>query len=458
MRQDSYALTKAYGAFASGLCYGDLPAQALRIACTGFVDCLGVMLAGSTEDAVTILHDTLDPSPGSAALVTGKGSASSMEAALINATAAHALDYDDVALGSHPSAVLVPAILAEAQSLDLSGKDMLTAYLAGYEVWADLVAREPESLHTKGWHPTGIYGAVAAAAACASLHRLDAGRATHAIGIGASQGAGLMANFGSMTKPLHCGRAAQAGILAARLAGAGFTSAPDALEHAHGLLRVVSPSGRARLDGADAIGQVWRILSVGLSIKRYPTCYSTHRPIDAMLDLVEAHAIAAPDVQGIEVSLSETFHQILRNHRPESALAAKFSVEFALAGTVIAQRMSLKELTDDFVRRPDVQRLMTLVSIHTNTDYDAEFPGASRFDQVRVALKDGRVLESEPVARPLGHAQRPMSEAELFDKFSDCAAAAMAASDAQALLDRLRQLDQIRARELSLVNAFSSTL
>ena len=127
------------------------------------------------------------------------------EAAWINGAAAHALDYDDVALRGHPSAVLVPAILAEAESLKATGAQMATAYAAGYEVWADLQRRDPDQHHEKGWHPTGIFGAIGAAAACASLRGLDPETATQAIALGASQSAGLVSNFGTMTKPFHAG-------------------------------------------------------------------------------------------------------------------------------------------------------------------------------------------------------------------------------------------------------------
>src|SRR5262249_41974697 len=150
---------------------------------------------------------------------------------------------DDVALRGHPSTVLVPAILAEAETLDVSGRDMVTAYVAGYETWAELVRREPGFHHGKGWHPTGIFGAIGAAAACASLRRLDPAKATEAIALGAAQSTGLMANFGTMTNPFHAGRSAHSGVMAARLAAAGFTASEDALEHPQGFLAAVSPAG-----------------------------------------------------------------------------------------------------------------------------------------------------------------------------------------------------------------------
>ena len=139
--------------------------------------------------------------------------------------------------------MLVPAILAEAEHLGSSGADMITAYVAGYEAWAELFRRDSGLLHQKGWHPTGLYGAVGAAAACAKLRKLDAEKSAIAIALGASQSAGLMSNFGTMTKPFHAGKAAHAGIMAARLAEAGFTANTDALEHPQGFLHAISPAG-----------------------------------------------------------------------------------------------------------------------------------------------------------------------------------------------------------------------
>src|SRR5207302_209363 len=140
------------------------------------------------------------------------------DAALVNGVAAHVLDYDDVAMDGHMSAVLTPAILAEGFALGSSGKEALAAYIAGYEIWALLKELEPGPLHERGFHPTAIWGTLSTAAACARLNRLGPTETSNAIAIAASLASGLVANFGTMTKSLHVGRSAQAGVLAARLA------------------------------------------------------------------------------------------------------------------------------------------------------------------------------------------------------------------------------------------------
>jgi 2-methylcitrate dehydratase PrpD len=443
------ALTRSLGQFVADLSPNRIPEEAVRIARMGYIDTIGTMIAGRNEDSVRIMTETLAPAEGPATLTFGERRAPAPEAAWINGTAAHALDYDDVALRGHPSTVLVPAILAEAETLGSRGGDIITAYVAGYETWAELFRRDSGLLHQKGWHPTGLYGAIGAAAACAKLRKLDAEKAAIAIALGASQSAGLMSNFGTMTKPFHAGRAAHAGVMAARLAEAGFTANTDALEHPQGFLHAISPTGTEDRTSESRAGEDWAILSQGLGIKKYPTCYCTHRAIDCMLDLVNSSPIKVDDVAGIRVSLSDYFATVLRNHQPETGLAAKFSIEFCMASGIVAQRVGLRELTDGFVQRPDIQALMRKVEIVTTTTYDPELSGAAPNDQVTVRLADGRNLEGEPVARATGHPARPLTDQQLYEKFADCVEVGGSPIAADILFERLSAIQSLTARELT---------
>jgi 2-methylcitrate dehydratase PrpD len=222
------------------------------------------------------------------------------------------LDYDDVALYGHPSAVLVPAILAEGEAIGASGREAVCAYVAGYETWSDLIGRDRDLHHDKGWHPTGVFGTVAAAAAAAKLRRLNAERASHAVGLAASMAAGLTANFGSMAKSWVAGRAAQNGVLAARLAAAGMTAAPDALERAPGFLHAFSPHGDVDLERGTTFGREWTILRHGLSVKRYPMCFYGQRGLDAMFALLAEHPLRPDEVRRVRVLLGPTEAGILR--------------------------------------------------------------------------------------------------------------------------------------------------
>ncbi len=437
------ALTRSFGEFVAGLRFERIPSAAHDVIHTGFADCVGVMLAGAHEPPTELLTQVLSPVSGTSTLVFGARTAPAPEAAWINGVAAHALDYDDVALKGHPSTVLVPAILAEAQALGSSGTDMMTAYAAGYEVWADLTQRDPDHYHTKGWHPTGILGAVGAAAACASLHRLDAQQAAMAISIGASQSAGIMANFGTMTKPFHAGRSAHSGVMAARLAKAGFTASLDAIEHPQGFLSAVSPKGRIDVDTPVAAGSVWRMLSLKLSVKKYPMCFCAHRALDGMLDLLAEHPLQASQIERISAMTSRRNTTVLRNDRPQTGLEAKFSMQFAMASSVVAGRAGLSELTDDFVQRADIQDLIRRVEVVADDTEHPSMPGYSPFDRVSVTLKNGEVLTSRNIETVRGGPEAPLSAQELWVKFDDCARAGKSAVEARPLFDALMALERV---------------
>jgi 2-methylcitrate dehydratase PrpD len=443
-------LTQDLGRFVSGLSFEKLPVEAVAVARTGVIDTIATMIAGAHDPAPQLLRRGLEPATGPASLYFSGDTATAPEAAWINGTAGHALDYDDVGCRGHISTVLLPAILAEAETLNLGGREMFAAYVAGYETWAELAGRDPGHHHVKGWHPTGIFGAIGAGAACAALRRLSPEQATMAIALSASQAGGLMANFGTMTKPFHAGRAAHAGVISARLAAAGFTAAADALEHPQGFLSAVSPEGRAdRERPASGLGTEWQIVRQGISIKKYPACYCTHRALDAMLDLLATRPLKAAEIARITVSISKTHSLILRNHAPQTGLEGKFSMEFAMAAAVISRRAGLGEYTDAFVRRPDVQQLMQKVAVVTNENYDPVVSGASVWDQVTVELADGERIASAQVRRARGHAEVPLSEAELFDKFRTCLDAGHARISGEQLFSRLRDLENITARELT---------
>jgi aconitate decarboxylase len=389
----------------------------------GFIDTIACILSGRREPVTRAALALVQGHAGTpeARLLCGSQYASARDAAFVNAVAGHALDYDDMALSGHPSVVLVPALLAASEARGASGLDMMRAYLVGYEVWAELAAREPDPLHEKGWHPTGVLGTIAAAAAVAAIERLDEATAAHALGISASMASGLVANFGSMTKPLHAGWAAARGIEAVQLAKAGVTASADVLEAPSGFLAALSPKGRAARDGrAFADDHRLRFRESGLSIKKYPVCYASHRITDGVIDLKHSTDFAAEEVVGIEGTLSDVNARILRNHRPVSGLQAKFSLEFACAMAAIEGQVGLAQVTDEQVMRPDVQALMSRVSVHTIDPGCPVEPSFAWADRVKLTLRDGRMLDSGDIRFARGHAQLPLPIDELRIKFMGC--------------------------------------
>ena len=439
------ALTADLGRFVSELSLDDIPVEARVVAKTGITDCFGVMIAGARDPAIALIDRELAGSNGAAqaSLIPSLKKRDVEDAALVNGAAAHVLDYDDVTLDGHPSAVLVPAIIAQGEALGASGAELVTAYVAGYEVWAELLIRESVPLHQKGWHPTAVRGTVAAAAACAKLRGLGPEKTQTALAIAASMAGGLVANFGSLTKCFHVGRAAQSGVLAARLADAGFTASPDVLEHQSGFLAAFSPTGERDLAlPFVAKEKIWHIVRQGLNLKRYPICYATHRAIDAALALTNEHDLKPADIDQIRVSTGDMQMLMLRNDRPKTAFEAKFSMQFAMASSIVARAVGLSQLTDEFVARPEVQSLFPKVTIETTK----ETMNGSAFapsEAVEIRTSKGRVLSSGPVVHAQGSMQQPLSRTELQEKFDDCLGDTLSARAKSSSFEKLMNLERL---------------
>ena len=445
-------LTDTLARFASGRALITVPEAAARTIRNGFIDTLATMIAGRKEPVVRIVRQHVvarrAQAPESSVLL-GAERLPAADAALINATAAHALDYDDVALAGHPSAVLVPALLAEGEAIGASGTDLMCAYLVGYEVWAELISRESDPYHLKGWHPTAVFGTVGAAAALARLRGLSADASRNAIALAASMAAGLVANFGSMTKPYHAGRAASSAVEAVRLALAGMTAAPDAIEHHAGFLQAISPKGNVDFERPSTLGGSLRLLDSGLSVKKYPTCYATHRVIDAVIGLTRDSNLQPGDVTSVHARIGVAQASMLRNHAPETALEAKFSLEFAVASALVARAAGRAQLQDDFVNSKAVREAMRKVEISTVESTCPIEPAFAYSDRVQIELTDGRRLDSGEIRFARGNAKLPLGEDELKTKFFDCLAGAEPI-EAGALYSRLARLDAVRdVRELA---------
>ncbi|MGH7155219.1 MAG: hypothetical protein ACREF3_14945, partial [Acetobacteraceae bacterium] len=178
------------------------------------------------------------------------------------------------------------------------------------------------------------------------------------------------------------------------------------------------------------------------------TCYCTHRAIDCALDLVAAHPVKPEEIRDVTVGISDYFATVLRNHRPDTGLAAKFSIEFAMASAIVAKHVGLRELTDEFVRQDGIQSLMGRVTTMTTATYDPDLPGAAPADSVRIMLVSGETLDGAPVARATGHASRPLTEAQIYEKFADCLDAGRSEIAAETLFARLNGMAGIEARAL----------
>lgn len=417
-------LTRQYAHWAAAARGAAPGPQTRAVAQLGFVDALGVAVAGAGEPVVEVLRRwaALQGGVGQARSLGQTGRLPAGTAALINATAAHALDFDDFAFSNHPSAVLCPTILAaaDASARPVTGLQALQAYGVGYEIWADAFVREPDLYYDKGWHPTAVLGTLGAAAAAAVLMDLDEAAIAHALALAASSAGGVFENFGTMAKPLHGGRASSVGVTAAQWAACGLQASPQALEGERGMLRAFSPAGRvdcARPFPPDTGSWVDRYR---LNIKRFPVVGAAQRGIEAMLGWCERHPQVDPaQITRIHVRVSARHAAVMPYALPEDALQAKFSLPFALVCALLRGQVGLRDLQDTVVREPEMRRLMAAVTVETTEDFEPGWRDAAPYDQLWVHLRDGQVLASPEVRRPRGHADHPLAPEQVRAKFLD---------------------------------------
>lgn len=427
--QNELNLTTACAEFVVALLDQAPPDAAFATARAALIDVTGVMIAARNEPVVqTLIQATAQERGDCSLLLDPSLRRSAGAAALVNGTAAHALDYDDVQFNAHPSAVLVPALLAASEQRADVAPDLLRAYLAGYEVWGELHRREPLAYHDKGWHPTAALGTAAATAAVACLRGMDVRTTATALSLAGSFTGGVVANFGSMAKSVHAGRAAASAVAACDLAAAGITAGADGIG---GLLAALSPQGGVDLLSEPVLGRHWFSVATPPVFKKYPICFAAHRPLDALLELIASTGIHAHDVQAVTVEIRPTQARLLRFQSPGTGLEAKFSMPFAVACALLRRRVALTDLDDGFVTSTEVQDLMTRVHL---IERHSDRGRAATADRLQVTLRDGRVLDSGEITatRPLLH---------LTDKFLNCCHAGGHA-DAERLLRTLEALSQ----------------
>ena len=446
-------ITKRLAEFIVDTDTGSIPQAAFPAARDAFIDCLGVTLAGSQEEAGRIIASFLRKLGGEPrAAVVGWGFRTPPpEAALANGTAAHALDYDDVSPGirGHPSVVLLPPVLALGEEAHASGREVLAGYIIGFEVASRVGnAMSADYSDDLGWHPTAPLGALGAAAASARLLRLDKRQTAMALGLAASQAAGLRQNFGTMTKPFHAGNAARSGVVAALLAAEGFTAAEDVIEGRFGFCHAFSGGqGYDVKRILEGLGNPYQVVSPGVGLKRYPCCGSAHGALDAILHLIQEYDIPPEKVSRIECSVPFDPPRSLIHYRPQTGLEGKFSMHYCMAAALLDRKVGLKSFTAAAVLRPQAQRLIEKVEMHRHPGDEGKPSWVSPYYLVRVRLDDGREYQHRiEDARGDAQRQRSMTPDEIAAKYRDCASLALDESATErslALLGRLEELEDI---------------
>ena len=424
-----------------------MTARALADARSAIIDTLGCALAGTSEPCVRLLLATpgIAEAPGSALVFGTQKRTSALDAALVNGTASHALDYDDVSgvMGGHHSAPVTAPIFALGEELHLSGLRALAAYVLGVETEVRLSRAVNFHHYDKGWHPTATLGTFGAAAASAHLLGLDVGRTAMALALAASFASGIKANFGTMTKPLHVGHVARNGLLAALLAARGFEANPAALEHKQGWLRVFNGEGNYALEPVlENWGSPWEIEAADVGLKQFPCCGSTHPAIAMMLALVREEGLRSDAVRSIEILAHRRRLPHTDNPDPRTPLAAKFSMQYVTARALVDGAVRLDAFEEAAVMQDRVRRLLPLIRVRPHPDMpDA---GAKQFGaEVVATLHDGRRLSRRVDHLVCRGADDPMSSEELFEKFESCAERAQARDQVAPLFERLETLEAV---------------
>lgn len=423
---------------------GPLPQEAFDRARSAIIDTIGVTLAGSRHEGSEILRSVIVPTAasGRSRILGTDLTLNSLDAALLNGTAAHMLDYDDSNshMHGHVSVAILPAILALADEHGIKGAAVLTAYVAGFEAAARLGNAVSRRQYTLGWHPTttvGIFGAVAAAAV---LLELTEEQTATAFGIAASFASGIKSNFGSMTKPLIVGHANRNALIAVALARAGFSSGSNAFEHHQGFFAVFN--GAPESYDATFLVEPWsgplRVLDrqKGIKQKRFPCCYALAPPLDGVLALREEHQLQPAQIASVEIGVHPIRFPHINVPSPETPLAAKFSTSYTIARALVAGTVTMDDFEDEArFSDPETRALMPHISLHR---YESENPsGAS----VKISTTDGRQFERFVEAALGSTYDYPIPEPAIRQKFLDCATLTLSRDDAQALLNRLETDD-----------------
>jgi 2-methylcitrate dehydratase PrpD len=422
----------------------DLPEAARKAIKYAFLDFLACCIAGSDTDAGRIAAKWAVATSGlSGAQIAGTQKRASVPlAAFANGVAAHALDFDDVSMRMiHPSATLVPVLLAVGEARGLSGLDIMEGYLAGFEVQARLCREiNPEHYET-GWHSTGTVGALGAAMAACRLFGANDEQSRWALGIAASSASGIRRNFGSMVKSFHAGQAAFHGLQAADLAMLEFTANPAVLEGKNSFLEIFSTLDLVpNLATAFEALEPYELVESGIAIKRFACCGAIHSAQDAVLELRENHDFQLDQIASIECRVNRLVPNILVHHVTQDGLEGKFSMEYSLAVCLMDGRAGFAQYTNERAADPRLVPLMKRVRVVV----DESIPVNLAFfaSVVTIALNDGNVFSTR-VDVPHGYPSNPLSEAEVVEKALGGFANVLTNDQADRVVDAVFRLDEL---------------
>ena len=428
------------------------PADVRAKAVEHIVDGVAVMLAGSRTDCAQKLAGFIGERGGSpSSTVIGLGfKSSASDAALVNGTSGHADDYDDTQLSTapdriyglmtHPTVPVLAAALAIGEATGCSGRELVEAFIAGFEVECKIAEAIKPDHYRRGFHSTGTIGAFGAFTASGRLLGLGEPELRHALGIVASLTSGIRVNFGTMTKPLHAGMAASNGVTASMLAKRGFTADENALDGRWGFMEILGGGADPELM-VGRMGDPYALVYPGATFKMYPCGCLGQPSMDAMLEIVLEEDLGPGDVREVRLRAGPNILEPLRYSEPVTGLQAKFSLNFALASILLRRRAGLREYATEFVTRPEVVDVMRRV----RTIHDAEIAsmGVEKMRSIlEVELVDGRVVR-RTAEEYRGTPEKPFMGHEVDEKFMECASFKMDEGRAREVLGLIRELEEV---------------
>lgn len=429
-----------------------IPAGVVEKAKRTALDCLGAALAGVSEPVSRTVTDYTAKLGGpSQASVFGSGiKASVADAALANGAIAHALDYDDcgVKIG-HPSVLVLPAVLSLGEHLGASGRDILGAYILGLEIEGQLALHADFKLMQARLNHQTWYGSMGAAAACAKLLCLDVAETRMALGLAGNLACGLSAHHGSMAGAMAAGHACRNGVIAALMAQAGVTANPNIIETKNGFYDTLVGPGHYDAERlAESLGKPFYIESPGIGLKKYPSCYHTHRALDGVLQLLAEHGLDDKDIAEIDVGTSERALRVLAFPEPATPYQAKYSMPYCIAAAVVDRQVNLETFTDHKFKDPTVAETRKKVRLSfpdvpiwpglADVGPDSEFVG----NPVAIRTTDGQTYSAR-VDIPRGDPALPLTDDELLAKFRDCARSRLRREEMERSVDLVLGLEKV---------------
>jgi 2-methylcitrate dehydratase PrpD len=436
---EAQGLTAKLAGNAASIRYDQLPDDVVSIAKCCFLDWLGVTLAAHEDPIMQMLVAEAKEQGGNPqATIIGEGLKTSVsQAALINGTVSHALDYDDVNLNmvGHPSVITFAAMLGPAERDGKNGKDFIAAFVAGTETGCRIGKQlMGESHYQKGWHMTGTAGTFAATASAGNILGLDGDTMTTAFGIAASQAAGLKSNFGTMCKPMHAGKACQNGLFAASMAKRGWTSNPEILECVQGFGDTQTEAFTPEL-ALDGLGERW--LTRGMLFKYHAACYGTHAAIEAARTVRETHGVAPDDIDSVELHVPSGYFKMCNIQEPRTGLEGKFSLRFTTAMGLLGEDTArMESYSEEKCAHPAVVAMRDRIQVVANDDLESDHAVAD----LRVTKKDGVVVhQGGAVYEP--ETDQALQWSRISEKFERLATPVIGADKTSEIVTRVGALE-----------------